>query len=113
VHTALADFAGIASSGFVDDALLDDGAVYCEAEGWCCGSSGVLLLFGGCSYDERFEDGVLLSLCVNVSALWSPVHREGFLATYDDAGIPGCDLGVIISGCFKESSVACLLMGRR
>lgn len=33
-----------------------------------------------------------------------------FLATYDDAGIPGCDLCVVISGCFEESSVACLLI---
>lgn len=38
VHTALADFAGAAGSGFVDDTLLDDGAVYGEAVRWCCGS---------------------------------------------------------------------------
>lgn len=37
VHTALADFAGTAGSGFVDDALLHDGAVYGEAVWWCCG----------------------------------------------------------------------------
>lgn len=40
VHAALADFSGAAGSGFVDYALLDDGAVYGEAVGWCCG--------GGC-----------------------------------------------------------------
>lgn len=61
VHTALADFAGTTGGGFVDDALLDDGAVYGEAVGWCggCGCGAVLLLFGGCGRDERFEDGVL------------------------------------------------------
>lgn len=37
--------------------------------------------------------------------------RVGFaiLATYDDAGIPVCDLCVVIAGGFEESSVACLL----
>ena len=61
VHTALADFAGTAGRGFVNDALLDDGAVYGEAVWWCggCSCSAVLLLFGGCGCDERFEDGVL------------------------------------------------------
>lgn len=64
VHTALADFAGTAGSGFVDDALLDNGAVYREAVGrgwWCiCG----WFFFGGGGDNEGFEDGVLF-LCVN------------------------------------------------
>lgn len=36
----------------------------------------------------------------------------GFLATYDDARVPRCDLCVVISGCLEESSVACLLKER-
>lgn len=100
VHTALADLAGVSGGGFVDNALLDNGAVYGESVGWwsCRGR-----LFRSCGNDERFEYGVLqnfLNALISIFFLFFSILLASFLAkakTYNDGRVPCCDLCVVVA----------------
>lgn len=72
MHTTLADVGRIAGeSCFVDNALLDNGAVHGESVWWRGGSSSSRGgWFWGRSFDERFEDRVLFLFALTTDFLF-------------------------------------------